>query len=311
MYHGNLAAQLAVVCSRERVPALWNIRGSSYNLKAEKPVTAAIIWLGGKLSGLPKRIINNSLISAIKHEERLGYCAAKRVVIPNGFDTDKFAPSREARAGLRSELGISADAILIGLLARYHPMKDHASFLRAAAALLKDFPQTHFVLSGEGVGSGNDELRQLIERLAIAGRVHLLGERSDINRIAAALDILTSASAFGEGFPNVIGEAMACGVPCVVTDVGDSAFVIGQTGRVVPPRNASALAGAWRELIEMSEASRDDLGQAARQRVLENFSIAAIARRYEALYHQVATDFEVKEERAHVRHRRFFRSQSK
>lgn len=305
MYHGNLAAQLGVALSPRHIPVLWNIRGSSYNLKDEKPVTAALIWLGGKLSGLPKRIINNSLVSAIKHEEMLGYKSAKRVIIPNGFDTDLFAPSAEARAGLRAELGLSDDALLIGLSARYHPMKDHANFLRAAALLLKDHPQTHFALSGEGVDSRNEELRALIGSLPIGERVHLLGERSDMNRIAAALDIATLSSAFGEGFPNVVGEAMACGVPCVVTDVGDSVFVIGETGRAVTPRDPNAIASAWRELIEMGASSRRELGSAARRRVLENFSIEAIAQKYESLYQQVAFNTDQKEGTANVRYRWF------
>jgi glycosyltransferase involved in cell wall biosynthesis len=295
MYHGNLAAQLAVAISPVRIPAVWNIRGSSYNLKDEKPVTAGIIWLGGKLSGLPKAIINNSLVSAVKHEDLLGYRTDKRMIIPNGFDTDRFAPSVEARASLRVELGLSDDALLIGMLARYHPMKDHTNFLQSAALLLKDHPQAQFVLAGEGVDRSNEELRDLIEKLSIAGRVHLLGERSDVSHIAAALDLATLSSAYGEGFPNVIGEAMACGVPCVVTDVGDSAFVVGETGRAVPPRNANALASAWRELIEMGAESRQALGQAARHRVLENFSIEAIARKYESLYQQLAPKFEGKE----------------
>ncbi|MGA9774277.1 MAG: glycosyltransferase [Blastocatellia bacterium] len=295
MYHGNLAAQLAVALLRGRIPAVWNIRGSSFNLKDEKPATAAIIWLGGKLSGLPKAIINNSLVSAVRHEERLGYRLDKREIIPNGFDTDRFIPSAEARLSLRGELGLSDDAILIGMLARFHPMKDHANFLQSAALLLKDHPQTHFVLSGEGVDRSNEELRDLMERLSIAGRVHLLGERSDVSRIAAALDIAVLSSAYGEGFPNVVGEAMACGVPCVVTDVGDSAFVVGETGRAVSPRNASVLARAMRELIEMGAQSRHELGRAARQRVMENFSIEAIARKYESLYQHLTPALEEKE----------------
>lgn len=295
MYHGNLAAQFAAARSPGRIPVVWNIRGSSYNLRDEKPVTAAIIWLGGKLSGLPKVIINNSLVSAVKHEELLGYRSDKREIIPNGFDTDCFAPSLEARSSLRVELGLSGDALLIGMLARYHPMKDHASFLHAAALLLKGHPQIHFVLSGEGVDRSNEELRGLIERLSIAERIHLLGERNDMNRIAAALDIVALSSAYGEGFPNVVGEAMACGVPCVVTDVGDSAFVVGATGRAVPPRNASALTSACRELVEMGAESRQELGQAARRRVLENFSIEAIAHKYETLYQQVTAKVEERE----------------
>ena len=287
MYHGNLAAQLAATLSGRRAPVLWNVRGSSCDLKHGKPATAAVIWLGGKLSGLPKLIINNSIVSAVKHEEALGYRADKRIIIPNGFDTDGFTPSEQARASLRIELGLPGDAVLIGLLARFHPMKDHATFLRAAALLLKSYPQTHFVMSGDGVDRSNEKLRELIDELSIAGRVHLLGERSDVSRVAAALDV-AALSSYSEGFPNVIGEAMACAVPCVVTDVGDTAFVVGNTGRVVQPRDASALANALGELIGMGEAARRELGRAARQRILDHFSIGTIVKKYESLYQQTA-----------------------
>jgi glycosyltransferase involved in cell wall biosynthesis len=284
MYHGNLAAQFGARFLPRPTPVLWNVRGSSCQLRKEKLMTAAVIWFGGKLSRLPHSIINNSLASAIQHEEALGYKADRRVIIANGFDTDTFAPSDEARRAIRRELGVDENALLIGLMARYHPMKDHANFLRAAAILSASHPQTHFVLAGQGVDGNNRALSDLIQNLSLGGRVHLLGERDDTSRLAGAFDIATSASAFGEGFANVIGEAMSCGVPCVATTIGDSAFIIGDTGLAVPPCDSDALAAAWRELIEMGSARRLELGAAARRRVIENFSISAIIARYEALY---------------------------
>jgi glycosyltransferase involved in cell wall biosynthesis len=304
MYHGNLAGQMASAFSTERAPVVWNIRGSSYDLKKEKAATAAIIWLGARLSGLPKAIINNSLASAIKHEQKLGYRAGNRVIIPNGFDRNQFVPSPEARAELRNELGLPGDALLIGLIARYHPVKDHANFLQAAGLLLSARPQARFVLAGEGVDESKRELRELIAALPVAGRVHLLGERNDMNRVTAALDIATSSSS-AEAFPNVIGEAMACGVPCAVTEVGDSAFLVGETGRRVPPRNAQALASAWGELIEMGEQARRELGEEARRRVIEQFSIEAVARSYESLYQQVFSNLKNRGALANVRYRWF------
>jgi len=290
MYHANLAAQLAGALNTGPVPVVWNIRGSSYVLRNEKPLTAATIWLGAKLSKLPVKIINNSKVSAVEHEQRLAYCAEKRHIIPNGFDTDLFTPSAEARISVRSELGLAEDALLIGLVARYHTMKDHANFLEAAAVLLKTHPRVHFVLAGEGIDIHNKNLLELINRFGVSSQVHLLGERSDTARITAALDIASSSSAFGEGFPNVVGEAMACGIPCVVTDVGDSGWIVGETGRVVPPRDALALAGAWQELIEIGDEQRQALGKEARRRVLKNFSLDAIVRQYEALYEQVGSN---------------------
>ena len=303
MYHGNLAAQLSAAFTS--APVIWNIRASSYNLKDEKLLTAAIIWLGGKLSRLPKAIINNSIVSAVNHEKKLSYRADKRAVIPNGFDTDLFLPSAEARIALRSELALSESALLVGLIARYHPMKDHASFLRAVARLSNDYPRAHFVMAGEGIDERNDDLRELIESLALKGRAHLLGERNDMHRVAAALDMVVSSSSFGEGFPNVVGEAMSCGVPCVATDVGDSSLVVGNTGRVVPPRNSEALAKALSEMLDMDEDQRRELGVSARRRVVENYSLDAVVRQYESLYQQVVSTVNVKEAKLNVRYRWF------
>jgi glycosyltransferase involved in cell wall biosynthesis len=283
MYHGNLAAQLTGSLLPYRIPVLWNIRGAHYTLKNEKPATAATIWLGAKLSGLPAKIINNSEESALGHEERLGYRADKRVVIPNGFDTDIYSPSPLARASVREEMNLSAGALLIGLIARYHPAKDHATFLEAASLLLKSHDQVHFLLAGSGVDMSNAHLRELLSQYDMSAHVHLLGHRKDIGRLSAAMDIV-SLSSYCEGFPNAIGEAMACGVPCVATNVGDSALVVGDTGLVVPPRDPYALTEAWKELIDMGIERRQMLGMLARQRVVEKFSLDTIASQYETLY---------------------------
>ena len=303
MYHGNLAAQLSAVFTG--APVIWNIRASSYNLTDEKPLTAAIIWLGAKLSRLPRVIINNSMVSAVNHETKLSYCADKRAIIPNGFDTDLFSPSAEARIALRSDLALSESALLVGLIARYHPMKDHANFLQAVSRLSNDYPRAHFVMAGEGIDERNDGLRELIESLGLKNRAHLLGERKDMHRVAAGLDLVVSSSAFGEGFPNVIGEAMSCGVPCVATDVGDSSLVVGNTGRVVPPRNSEALARALREMLDMGEDQRRELGISARRRVVENYSLDAIVQEYECVYQQVVSTVNVKEAKLNVRYRWF------
>ncbi|HVG20760.1 MAG TPA: glycosyltransferase [Blastocatellia bacterium] len=283
MYHGNLAAQLTGSLLPYRVPVLWNIRGAHYTLKNEKPATAATIWLGAKLSGLPAKIINNSEESALGHEERLGYRADKRVVIPNGFDTDIYSPSPSARASVRKEMNLPAGAVLIGLIARYHPAKDHATFLGAAARLLKSHNQVRFVLVGDGVDASNAQLCETLNQFGIWPNVHLLGHRKDIARLSAAMDIV-SLSSYCEGFPNAVGEAMACGVPCVATDVGDSALLVGDTGLIVPPRDPSALADAWKTLIDMGSERRQMLGTLARQRVVEKFSLDTIASQYATLY---------------------------
>ena len=285
MYHGNLAGQISGAFSPGKPAVLWNIRQSVYSLKYEKRGTAAVIRACSYLSRFPRKIIYNSKISAEQHEA-MGYQSNKRLIVPNGFDTDIFTPSPEAKMGIRRDLGVPDLSLLIGLIARYHPMKDHANFIEAAGKLAKKYPATHFLMAGTRVDADNKALRRQLIDLNLLSRIHLLGEREDIPRIMAALDI-SSSSAYAEGFSNVIGEAMACGVPCVATDVGDSAWVVGDTGRVVPPRNSDALAAAWAELIEMGAERRMILGQRGRQRILNNFSLDGVAGRYEQLYLEV------------------------
>lgn len=289
MYHANLAAQFASLLTFQSVPTVWNIRHSVYSLKYEKSTTATIIKLLAKMSSFPKNIIYVSHISAKQHE-KLGYQDSKSVVIPNGFDTEVFTPSINARNGLRRELGLTENAIVIGLIARYHPMKDHDNFLSAATLLLKKFPDIHFVLVGTGVKKENSGIVSLLSdfKLTDDPHFHFLGERQDISKITAGFDIASLVSAWGEGFPNVVGEAMSCGVPCVVTDVGDSAWIVGETGKVVPPKDPEKLAQVWQEMIELGQEKRSQLGTLARQRIIENFSLDAIVEQYEELYFHYA-----------------------
>ncbi|MBA3442752.1 MAG: glycosyltransferase [Pyrinomonadaceae bacterium] len=283
--HANLAAQLTSMFAPGQVSVLWKISHTPYPLDTEKPVTATAIKLCAQLSNLPAKILNNSRTSAAQHKA-IGYPSDKTLVIPNGFDTNLFIPSTEAHRSLRAELGVAEGSLLIGLIGRFHPMKDHANFLRAARLLLRVYPGVQFVLSGKDINWKNSALCKLIYDLAIVERVHLLDERDDMPRLTAALDIAASSS-YSEGFPNAIGEAMACGVPCVVTDVGDSAWMVGESGRVVPVRNSEALADAWRGLIELGPESRAALGRAARARVLEHFSLRSVVAQYETLYENV------------------------
>lgn len=286
MYHGNLAVQLSGTLSFKSVPILWNIRQSLYSLTYEKPGTSAVIKLLAQLSSFPKKILYNSKTSASQHE-KIGYRETKTIVIPNGFDTEVFTPSVAARISIRRELGVTNDTFLIGLICRYHPMKDHANFFYAAAILLKNYSNVQFVLSGQGCDWKNQTLCKLIYDLGIVKHIHLLGERHDMPCLTAALDIASSSSAYGEGFANVIGEAMSCGVPCVVTDVGDSGWIVGNTGRIVPPRDLEALANAWKELIDLGAEGRETLGSAARARIIEYFSLDSVVAQYERLYESV------------------------
>lgn len=286
MYHGNLAAQFASGFFSQKIPVIWGIHHSISLLNSEKKMTMAVIKLGARLSNFSTNTIFVSQTSKSQHEA-LGYCR-NNCVIFNGFDTSLFIPSLEARATVRSELYLPKNVFLIGLIGRYHPMKDHANFIRAAALISKENPSIHFVLAGTEVNRENPILQQLIQELGL-NHIHLLGERSDMPRLTAALDIASSASAYGEAFPLVVGEAMSCSVPCVVTDVGDSGWIVGNTGRVVPPRDPEALANAWKELIALDLESRQTLGRAARERVIEYFALDSVVAQYEALYKNVLT----------------------
>jgi glycosyltransferase involved in cell wall biosynthesis len=291
MYHGNLMASLAAVALRKTAPrnvlgqkpVLWNIRQTVYDLRRERWLTAKLIRQGARLSSGPAAIIYNSQTSASQHEE-LGYRAEKRVIIPNGFDCQVLRPDEAARKAVRAELGITDDTVLVGLVARYHPMKDHVGFLKAAALVVQSHPQTRFVLVGAGVSSTQPELAEGIQQNELGDRVILLRERSDIPRLNNAFDIGCSASAWGEGFSNSIGEAMACGVPCAVTNVGDSAYIVADTGFVAPPHAPEALAEAIGRLIEIGQPRRQQIGAKARKRIETEFSLSAIVEKYESLY---------------------------
>jgi glycosyltransferase involved in cell wall biosynthesis len=284
MYHGNLAAQLASIIAFKPIPVIWNIRQSLYSLDYEKPRTATIIKLLAKISDFPKKIIYVSRTSANQHEQ-LGYKENKSLIISNGFDAQIFRPSADASNNLRKELKLTENTIIIGLIARYHPMKDHDNFLKAAAILLKQIPDVHFLLAGTGIEEENTDFVSLLTSLKLTGEkhIHLLGERQDIPYITAGLDIATCSS-YAEGFPNIIGEAMSCGVPCVLTDVGDSAWIVGDTGKVVPPKRPELLASGWKELVEMGVEGRANLGRAARARILQFFSLESVVPQYESLY---------------------------
>jgi len=283
MYHGNLAALVGRAFGVGRPVVVWNIRSNVFPFSIENRLTTGVVRLCGLISSRVDAIIYNSRASAAKHAE-LGFATKGSVVIPNGFDTRAFAPSPVMRAGLRARLGLSDDAVLVGRLGRYHQVKDFPGFLEAAAIVAARRPNVVFALAGPGVDQRNAELMSLIERFGIGRTVHLLGEVRPAYEFVAALDILCSSSAYGESFPNVLGEAMACEVPCVTTDLGDSAWVVGDSGRVVPPRNPGALAAGCEELVDLGIEGRQRLGREGRRRVQREFSLDSVVAQYERLY---------------------------
>ncbi|MGH7927094.1 MAG: glycosyltransferase [Candidatus Binatia bacterium] len=248
-------------------------------------MTRSVIRLGSALSRIPVRIIFNSRASAVQHA-RLGYATRRTAVIPNGFDCEQYSPSKTVRQRVRQALGIADSSILIGLIARHHPMKDHTTFFRAAGILAKQYGDVQFLLAGPGITADNEEIAQLVSWHELGDRIRLLGERADISELNNALDIACSCSYYGEAFSNAIGEAMACGIPCIVTDVGDSKWIVGDTGRVVQPRDADAFAGAVKALIAAGREERLRLGLNARRRILSDFSLDKVVQVYETLYEE-------------------------
>lgn len=280
MYHANLAASLARPWTPRKTPIIWNIRQSLYELSSERLLTRAVVHSGKYFAPHADAIINNAHSSQRQHAS-IGYRNARSVVIPNGFEIDRFRPDPTARVSVRREIGIPEEAVVIGMAARMHPLKDHANFLRASRAALAADPRLHFVL----VGRETDTHSLVLDAAAngLRGRLHALGERSDMPRVLNALDVLVSASC-GEGCPNVVGEAMSCGVRVVGTNVGDTANVIGNCGEVVAPENSALLADAMLSVAGQSSAIGFTLSDAARERIRTHYSIETIAKQYTDLW---------------------------
>lgn len=288
MYHadllGGLAARLAGVSS-----VGWCIRNSNLDKEKTKISIRAIVGLCALLSKwVPSRILSCSEKARQIHVAH-GYAAGKMVVVPNGFDLSRFKPDDHARRIVRAELGLDVDTPLVGLVGRFDPQKNHAGFFEAVGVVHRQMPQVHFVLAGKGVDWNNPALKQAIEKAGVFSNTHLLGLRSDMPDMMAALDVLASSSSYGEAFPNVLGESMACGVPCAVTDVGDSAYIVGDTGRVVASKDMAGLAQALVDILQLSATERLALGEAARTRVATHFEIGHITRQYEAFYAELAS----------------------
>jgi glycosyltransferase involved in cell wall biosynthesis len=283
MYHGNLAATVGATLAGFKGPVLWNVRHSLHDLAHEKPVSRLIIRLNARLSHRPRAIIYNSTASIEQHQA-IGFAADRAVFMPNGVDCTLNCPRPELRDVVRAELGIEKDAPLIGMIARHHRMKDPENLLKALAIIEKRLPAVRLIIAGERFDQTNQPVLSAIAAHGLEDRVQLLGQREDVPRLLAAIDVVALPSAWGEGFPNAIGEAAAAGVPSVATDIGDAARVVGDGGRIVPPSNSEALAAALIDILALDPAERQKLGETARQHVISHFELDAIARRFAGLH---------------------------
>ena len=250
---------------------VWGVRASNMDLKQYGWVDRLMYRVESALSHFADLIIVNSQ-AGFDYAVANGFPRKKMVVIHNGIDVERFHRDPEAGNRMRKEWEIADGEVLIGLVGRLDPMKGHETFLRAAALLIKKRGNIHFVCVGSGPFTYTRMLKDLSEQLGLHKRLIWLDSYDDMAIVYNALNIATSSSSFGEGFSNVIGEAMACGIPCVVSDVGDSALIVGNTGVVVPPQNPEALAGGWSHLLNRLER-QPDLGVQARAHIIQHFTL--------------------------------------
>lgn len=282
MYHadllGGLAARFAG-CMR----VVWGLRNSNLDNKLNKYSTLIVVKSCALLSScIPMKILTCSVQASKAHTD-VGYRADKIMIIPNGFDLKQFQPDEFARIAFRLELGLKPETPLVGIVARFDLQKNHIGFIEAASIIQRELPDVHFIMAGSGVDENNSTLTKAIKEKSLDKCIHMLGRRDDMPHLMAALDILVSTS-FGEAFPNVLGEAMSCEVPCVVTDVGDSAQIVGESGRIVKSGEMYELATQVIDLLLLSPQEKLALGRNARSTVQANYEIGYVTKQYESFY---------------------------
>jgi glycosyltransferase involved in cell wall biosynthesis len=275
LYHGNIVASLLKILNK-RLLVLWNVRHSVNNIKEEAFIMQLSIKINGKLSGFTDIIINNSVTSSIQHE-KLGFSINKTVIIPNGFDLNLFKPNKNISTIKKGK------PFKIASLARYHKMKGHKLLIDIAKELDNLGYDCLFYLYGKNINSDNFELTNYIATNNVKN-VLLKDEVSNPEDIIKEFNLLLSTSLYGEGFPNIIGEAMASGVPVIASNVGDSSYLVGDTGYVIEPGNLKGFVEAIINIIEMDESRYFDLREKSRQRISEKFSIDQIVNKYNELY---------------------------
>jgi glycosyltransferase involved in cell wall biosynthesis len=264
----------------------WNLRRSGVTPRDLSLGTWLIVRVLARLSSVPDVVMVNSEAGRLAHLG-IGYHPRRWEVVFNGFDTSLLKRDMDARTAVRDQLRLPSETPVIGHVARYHAAKDHASFIRAAMLIGARHEGVHFVLVGRSITPNNRALAHLIHASGFGHRFHLLGEREDIARLTASFDIACSSS-ITEGFANTIGEAMACGVPCVATAVGDSAALLGDGGFTVPPGDPVALSEACCRLLAMRPDERANVGARGRARISAEFSLKRAIARYEGIYAELA-----------------------
>ena len=282
----NLAALLA----RRFAPdtsVIWGIRGSNMDLSEYDYTRKAVFRLERRLSHLPDLIIANSFAGR-DYVTAQGFAPGKLQVIPNGIDIEVFKPDPIRRANLRKAWGFRDDTIVVGMVARLDPKKDHSTYLKAASLLSREYPHVRFVCVGHGDSKQLQTLQTQVRSLDLEEQF-IWKPPHDAPAAFNAFDISTLSSAYGEGFPNVVAESMACEIPCVATDTGDAALIIDNNDLVVPPRDPTAMAAAWKLLLDLDADSKRSLRKRIRKRVASLYSIERMVQSTARAYEELAS----------------------
>lgn len=274
-----LAAALKPQLSGTRI--VWGVRASNMDLSRYDWLSRLAYVLERRLAHFADCIIANSYAGK-RYAVANGFPEDKTYVIPNGIDTERFRFDSEKRRQIRAEWGVCDDELLIGLVARLDPMKGHATFLKAAGVLAVQYPNLRFVCIGDGPLDYSERLKQQSVVLSLGGRLIWADARDDMSGVFSALDIASSSSSFGEGFSNTIAEAMACGLPCVVTDVGDSALIVSDLGEVASPDDEGSFARAMTQMLDRIK-QEPDISRRVRERIEADFSLDSMVVRTERI----------------------------
>jgi len=279
MYHANLVATIASFFVSKRTKLIWGVRQTLYNIQSEKVMTRIVIRLTSILSNIPDSIVYNSYTSKKQHIE-IGYNESKSIVIPNGFDVEFYSYN------YKTNFQYNSSSFIFANVARFHPMKNHEGLIRTFARVANLYNDTVLVLAGEGLTEENQYITQMINYYSLSERVILLGriDIGSVKQLMAAIDVFILPSIRGEAFPNVIGEAMLTGVPCIVTDIGDSKEIVNDYGNIIQPSDDDILFDAMCVYRNMSHDKLKKIGISARKHITQNYKIEQIEGKYHELY---------------------------
>jgi len=286
MYEGGVIGTLFNKFLPKKPAVIWTVHEPLEHYDKEPLRKRIQLRLWGLISNKPDCMMYVSNLNKEQHVA-WGFDNSKALVIPNGVETARCFPNKPKGMEVRKSLDIPEDAFVIGKIARFHRQKNHIGFLHSAALLNKIHPDVHYMLVGTNIDNNNVELTSLVKELSLEDRVHMLGNRQDIPDVVNAFNLATLTS-FGEAFPLTLGEAMVSEVPCVATDVGDNDYIIGDTGIITPVNDDKAMASAWKKMVEMDADAFKQLGKAARQRTLDNFTLEQQVRQHDDLYSTLA-----------------------